>query len=95
MAIKKKSATKRKSMEDKIEQAVNKAFKDKKVQTIITDCNLAGVQYNEAATDAIKAIAEGLLENARGLGRLAFVLKASNVNVESLMRIDGLNNTAD
>lgn len=46
-----------------------------------------GVQFDASAIDAIKAVAEGLLETARGLGRLAYVLNASGVNIETLLKV--------
>jgi len=41
------------------------------------------------AVDAISTIAEGLVENAVALGKLAEVLKASNVTIEPMIKIEG------
>ena len=55
----------------------------------ITGCNFIGVQYDAKAVNAIETIAAGLVENAKALGSLAQVLKASNVEIASMLRIDG------
>lgn len=54
----------------------------------IEHCNFIGVQYDARAVNAIETIATGLLENARALGALAQVLKASNVEIQALLRMD-------
>lgn len=56
--------------------------------TEITGCNFVGVQFDAKAVNAIETIALGLVENAKALGALAQVLKASNVTLETLLRID-------
>lgn len=56
---------------------------------MIRDSQFVGVQFDAPAIEAVKVVAEGLLETARGLGRLAFVLNASNVNIETFVRING------
>lgn len=60
----------------------------------IKDCKFIGVKWNKAAVGCIEAIATGLawnaiaiVENARALGNLATVLKASNVNIETMLRV--------
>ena len=58
------------------------------VSKVITGCNFVGVQYDAKAVSAIVWIAEGLVENAKALGSLAQVLKASNVEIAALLRID-------
>ena len=55
----------------------------------ITGCNFVGVQYDAKAVNAIETIATGLVETAKALGALAQVLKASNVELQALLRIDG------
>lgn len=55
----------------------------------VSNSNFIGVQYDAKAVNAIETIADGLLENAKALGKLAEVLKASNVTVESMIKIDG------
>ena len=89
MTAKKKLPAKRKTTEQKIEEAVCKAFEKQKHGTAITGCNLVGVQFDEAATEAITTIAEGLIENAKALGHLAYVLKASNVKIETMIKVEG------
>lgn len=56
--------------------------------TKLVNCNFTGVKFDEAATDAVHTIAEALLENAKALGALAFVLKASNVTIETLLKLE-------
>ena len=56
---------------------------------MITGCNFVGVQFDAKAVNAIETIAAGLVENAKALGALAQVLKASNVKIDAMMRIDG------
>ena len=55
----------------------------------ITGCNFVGVQYDAKAVNAIETIANGLVENAKALGAMAQVLKASNVEIGAMLRIDG------
>ncbi len=54
----------------------------------IKDCNFVGVQFDAKAVEAIKAIAEGLIENAKGLHALATVLKASNITIEAMVKVE-------
>ena len=54
----------------------------------IAGCSFVGVQYDAKAVNAIEAIASGLVENAKALGALAQVLKASNVEIHTLLKID-------
>ena len=55
----------------------------------VSNCTFIGVQFDAKAIDAIETIADGLVENAKALGALAQVLKASNVEVQAMLRIDG------
>ena len=55
----------------------------------ITGCNFVGVQYDAKAVNAIETIAAGLVENAKALGSLAQIFKASNVEIAAMLRIDG------
>lgn len=68
-------------------KAKKKAIKKKvvKKKTIKEDrlihvehCNFAGAHYDASTVEAIKMIAEGLVENAKALGNLAQVLKPSD-----------------
>ena len=54
----------------------------------VSHCNFIGVQYDAKAVDVIATIAQGLVENAQALGHLAQVLKASNVTIDALVRVD-------
>jgi hypothetical protein len=58
-----------------------------KPSTTVQNCSFVGVQFDAKAVDAIRTIAEGLVENAKALGALAGVLKASNVNLECMVKI--------
>ena len=66
-------------------------IKDKKStirNCVLKNCTFNGVKFSEEATSAITTIATALLENAKALGQLSYVLKASNVNIETLLKID-------
>lgn len=54
----------------------------------ISDCSFVGVQYDAKAVDAIETIAQGLVENAKALGALAQILRASNVEIQAMLRMD-------
>ena len=71
-------------------KVVNKAIEVKRGSNItVKNCNLVGVQFDEKATDAIKIIAEGLIENAKALGTLAYAMRASGVNIDTMLRVGG------
>ena len=53
----------------------------------IQNCTFNGVCFDAKATETISLIATGLLENAKAFSKLAEVLKASNVNIECLMKV--------
>jgi len=64
-------------------------------QNIIEGCNFVGVKWDEAAIDAVDTVALGLVENAKAirenalaLNKLACVLLASNVHIETMIRVD-------
>ena len=63
----------------------------KRCGTAITNCTFVGVQFDAKAVSAIEIIATGLVENAKALGTLAQVLKASNVSVECLLKVEAPN----
>tara|TARA_R110000868_G_scaffold188630_1_gene431428 strand:+ start:478 stop:684 length:207 start_codon:yes stop_codon:yes gene_type:complete len=65
-----------------------KPVKVEKHPTNISNCNFVGVQFDAKSVNAIEMIAQGLVENAKALGALATVLKASNVEVQALLRIE-------
>lgn len=54
----------------------------------IRDCSFVGVQYDAKAVNAIETIAQGLVENAKALGALAQILRASNVEIQAMVRMD-------
>ena len=54
----------------------------------VSHCHLNGVHFDAKAVEAITTIAEGLVETARALGNLAHVLRASNVHIDTMMKID-------
>jgi hypothetical protein len=56
----------------------------------ITNCSFVGVKYDKKAVNAIETIASGLFENAKALGALAQVLKASNVEIHAMVKMDDL-----
>ena len=60
----------------------------------ITDCNFNGVKFDAAAINAVQRIADGLVANAEALRQLSYVLKASNVTIETMVRIDTKNGVA-
>ena len=57
--------------------------------TQIQDCQFYGVKWDATAVQAIQTIAEGLVENAKGLGALAAVLKSQNVQIDCLIKVGG------
>lgn len=79
---------KKETQAQKIERLISEGL-EKAAGKHITGCNFIGVQYDAKAVDAITTIAEGLKSNADALGKLAEVLKASNVEIESMMKIQG------
>jgi len=58
-----------------------------KAQVIIDRCNFSGVKFDKAAVDAVQRIADGLVINAEALKQLAWVLTASNVKIETLVKV--------
>lgn len=85
MTVKKSNLTK--ADMDFIKSAVEAAATGGKVGNAVQNCTFVGVQYDAKAVDAITKIAEGLIENAKGFTALAQVLKASNVEVETMLKI--------
>ena len=49
-------------------------------------CSFTGGNYDAKAVEAIQTIALGLVANAEALGKLAEVLKASNVYIDALVK---------
>lgn len=56
--------------------------------TLIQNCHLIGVQYDAKALDTITMLASALEENAAAINALAKVLKASNVHIDSMIKVD-------
>ena len=54
---------------------------------VIENCTFNCVCFDAKATETISLIATGLVENAKAFSKLAEVLKASNVNIECLMKV--------
>jgi len=84
---------KKETQAEKIEKMIDKALEkvlESKGADGMSICNnsFVGVKFDEKAAGAIHTIAEGLVENAKALGSLATVLKASNVNIETMIRVD-------
>ena len=75
-----------------IDTAVKQAVESVNAGNTITDSCFYGVKWDAEAVDAVQTIAEGFLENAKGLSKLAEVLKASNVNIEAMIRMDNPTN---
>lgn len=88
--------TAKKSANEKlIEQAVAKA-KEELSGTCVQNSTFNGVYFDAKAVEAINLIAEGLcknaesqMETAKGFQALAQVLKASNVEIEAMIKITG------
>lgn len=88
--------TAKKSANEKlIEQAIAKA-KEELSGTSVQYCTFNGVQFDAKAVEAINLIAQGLgknaesqMETAKGFQALAQVLKASNVEIESMLKLVG------
>jgi hypothetical protein len=72
-----------------IDKAVKQAVETCSKGTAITNCSMVGVKFDAKAVDAIETIADGLVENAKALGILARVLNGSNVQIDSMIRIEG------
>lgn len=83
----KKKVKKRETQEQKIKKLLNAAMKEAYTANI-SDSTFIGVQFDPEAIDAVSTIARGLTVNAEALGDLARVLKASNVNIESMIKIE-------
>jgi arginine/lysine/ornithine decarboxylase len=74
---------KKKTQVEQIKEMIDEAVNG----TVVTNCSFVGVQYDAKAVEAITLIARGVIGNNEVLLTLAEVLKASNVEVESLLRI--------
>ena len=77
----------KKTEKQKLAEIVTEVVKMTNGKTV-QNCSFVGVQFDAKAVDAINIIASGLVENAKALGALASVLKASNVQIDAMMKID-------
>ena len=86
-----KKTTQRETQEQKLRRIVSECLGDVRIGgSDVSNCNFVGVQFDAKAVDAITMIAEGLITNAKALGDLAQVLKASSVNVETMIKVGGV-----
>ena len=85
--MKKKTPT-QKYIDTAVKQAVDSCNKG---NTITNSC-FYGVKWDAKAVNAVQTIADGFLENAKGLSKLAEVLKASNVEIDAMIKIDNPTN---
>jgi len=53
----------------------------------IEACTFIGVHWDATAVQAIQTIADGFLQNAKGLTALAEILKSQNVNIEAMIKL--------
>lgn len=83
----KRQPAKRETQEDRIKRIFDESL-SKAPKTEITQCTFAGVQFDAKAVDAITMIAQGLNTNAKALCALSEVLKAGNVHLDTLLRVD-------
>ena len=67
----------------------NKKTINKTKEFSIHNCTFVGVKFDEKAVNAIEIIATGLVENAKAVGSLAAVLKASNIQIDAMLKIPG------
>ncbi len=54
----------------------------------VTNCEFNGIRYDAKAVESINIVAQGLVENAKALGKLADVFRTSNTVVEAMLRVD-------
>ena len=52
-------------------------------------CTFTGVEFDKSVVRTMSQIAEGLIQNARGLKALAEVLSDSNVHIETMINVEG------
>lgn len=53
----------------------------------IRDCNFYGVKWEASAVKAVQTIADSLLEQARACTNLIEVFRASNVQIDAMVKI--------
>ena len=78
---------KKKTQAEKITESVISGIKNENFGTHFEKCDFNGVTYNKETIEAIELIAEGFLENAKGLGSLAKAISASHVTIETMVKV--------
>ena len=63
------------------------AMNNDNCKTNISNCTFHAVKWDVAATNMAQTIADALKVNAEALSKLAEVLKASNVTVDSMIKV--------
>ena len=51
------------------------------------NCTFTGVEFDKSVVGTMSSIAEGLIENAKGLKALAEVFSASHIQVETMVHV--------
>ncbi len=51
------------------------------------NCTFTGVEFDKSVVGTMSIIAEGLIENAKGLKALAEVFSASHIQVETMVNV--------
>ncbi len=54
----------------------------------VANCNFVGVEFSAEACSTITAIARALEQNAKGLSCLAETIRANNIHIDSMVRVD-------
>ena len=53
----------------------------------VSHCEFVGVRFDATSVEAIRLVAEGLIENARGLHALATLFHSQNIHVDTLLTV--------
>lgn len=51
------------------------------------NCTFTGVEFDKSVVGTMSSIAEGLIQNAKGLKALAEVFSASHIQVETMVHV--------
>ena len=68
-------------------ESISDAISEAKIGNTITNCTFTGVQWDAKAIDTVQAVADGLLETAKAYHSLIGVLRASNVTIETMVKL--------
>ncbi|HDZ26676.1 hypothetical protein LCGC14_0650180 [marine sediment metagenome] len=79
-------ARKKETQAQKMEKMIKKVLKGHQGTTVSNNV-FTGIKFDAEIASTITAIAEGLIENAKGLRALSGFLKASSVSIGSLLEI--------